>query len=58
MRSSSRSRTTSWPGRPSSAPSPRNLGQQPGLNEALTAVGDLLDEGLIGIVQALLEAVN
>jgi hypothetical protein len=35
-----------------------NLGQQPGLNQALTAVGDLLDEGLVGLVQAILEAVN
>jgi hypothetical protein len=35
-----------------------NLGQQPGLNEALSLVGYLITDGLIDLVQALIEAVN
>lgn len=35
-----------------------NLGQQPGINEALTFVGYLITDGLIDLVQAFIDAVN
>ena len=35
-----------------------NLGQQPGLNEALTFVGYLITDGVIDLIQAFIEAVN
>ena len=35
-----------------------NLGQQPGIDEALTAVGYLITDGVIDLVQAVIEAVN
>lgn len=35
-----------------------DLGQQPGINEVLTFVGYLITDGLIDLVQALIDAVN
>lgn len=35
-----------------------DLGQQPGLHEALELVGYLITDGLIDLVQAIIEAVN